>query len=360
MTVDLLPENADAIQTFLREKGWIAPLATIEKLAPAGEGNMNRTLRATLANNYSDGASSSTSASSTSRITLILKQSLPHVAKYPQIAAPRARLDVEAAFYQATAYSHSVQQYMPKMLQYHAEERIMCLEDLGSGADMTTAYQAGNGDRAFNGDHRVSLMKWLASLHSIQVTDVDRDSTFINMDMRVLNHQHIFDLPLTPDNGIDLDRFTSGLQKVADEYVGDTALREKAKNLGDIYLGKKVNTESNNVLLHGDFYPGSFLSNDETGAKVIDPEFAFFGPAEFDLGVFIAHCQFCGVGADGIEEALNAYTRPFDHKLSFAFAGIELIRRILGVAQLPLPADTALDIKEEWLKQGRIWIKDWD
>mmetsp|Transcript_6086 Transcript_6086/g.13269 ORF Transcript_6086/g.13269 Transcript_6086/m.13269 type:complete len:360 (-) Transcript_6086:60-1139(-) len=359
MAIDLLCENADAIQTFLREKGWIAPLATIERLTPAGEGNMNRTLRATLANNYSDVASSS-SASSTSRGKLILKQSLPYVAKYPQIAAPQTRLSVEAAFYKATAHSHSVQLYMPKMLQYNAEERIMCLEDLGSGADMTTAYQSGNGERPFNAEHRISLMKWLASLHSIQVTDVDRDCSFINMDMRVLNHQHIFDLPLTPDNGIELDGFTSGLQKVADEYVGDTALREKAKNLGDIYLGKKVNKESNNVLLHGDFYPGSFLSNDETGVKVIDPEFAFYGPAEFDLGVFIAHCQFCGVDTDEVEDALNAYTRPFDYKLSFAFAGIELIRRILGVAQLPLPADTTLDIKEEWLKQGRIWIKDWD
>ena len=352
--VDLLPDNVDAIQTFLRQKGWIGSSTSVSSLASAGEGNMNRTLRATLDN-----------TSEVSPTTLILKQSVPFVAKYPQIAAPQDRLDVEAAFYQVTSTAANVQRYMPKMIHYDQGTNIMCLEDLGGGADMTAGYKnasgsvGGGNNNVFNAEHRQTLMKWLSSLHSIDLSTSEKQDAFVNMEMRKLNATHIFDLPLAPDNGIDLDGFAPGLQKLAaGDYVGNTKLMDQSKRLGDIYLGKATNNSSN-CLLHGDYYPGSFLSNDETGVKIIDPEFAFYGPAEFDLGVFVAHCCFCGVSLDEIEKALASYDRPYNRKLTMAFAGIELLRRLLGVAQLPLPADTTLATKEQWLKKGKEWLLDW-
>ena len=355
--VDLIPDNIEAIQTFLREKGWIGSSTTVSSLAPAGEGNMNRTLRATL-DNIAGG----------SPTTLILKQSVPFVAKYPQIAAPQDRLDVEAAFYEVTATSANVQRYMPKMIHYDQGTNIMCLEDLGGGADMTAGYSnatsesaTGGNDDVFNAEHRQTLMKWLSSLHSIDLGTSGKQDAFVNMEMRKLNATHIFDLPLAKDNGINLDGFASGLQKVAvGDYVGNAKLIDQSKRLGDIYLGKKNRNSDANCLLHGDYYPGSFLSNDLTGVKIIDPEFAFRGPAEFDLGVFVAHCCFCGVNSDEIEKALASYDRPYNRKLAMAFAGVELLRRLLGVAQLPLPADTTLAMKEQWLKQGKEWLMDWD
>jgi len=349
---DLLPDNVEAIQTFLRDKGWIGPTSTVSSLAPAGEGNMNRTLRATL-DNAADG----------SPFTLILKQSVPFVAKYPQIAAPQNRLDVEAAFYEITAASADVQRYMPRMLHYDNETNIMCLEDLGDGADMTAGYSRTSDDKgdSFNVDHRETLMKWLASLHSVDLDTSGKRDAFTNMEMRKLNATHIFDLPLSKDNGIDLDGFTSGLQNVAaDDYVGNAKLIDRSKRLNDIYLGKTNSNADTYCLLHGDYYPGSFLSNDKTGVKIIDPEFAFRGPPEFDLGVFVAHCCFCGISLEEIDKALASYARLFDRKLALAFAGIELIRRLLGVAQLPLPGDTTLAMKEEWLKQGKEWLINWN
>lgn len=344
--VDLLPDNVEAIQAFLREKGWIGSTTTVSSLAPAGEGNMNRTLRATL-DNTAEG----------SPVTLILKQSVPFVAKYPQIAAPQDRLDVEASFYGIAAASADVQRYMPKMLHYDSESNIMCLEDLGDGADMTAGYSRTSD--VFNAQDRQALMKWLESLHCIELDNSGKRDAFANMEMRKLNATHIFDLPLAKDNGIDLDGFTSGLQKVAaDEYVGNANLIDQSKRLHDIYIGKTNSNAGTYCLLHGDFYPGSFLS--VSTVMIIDPEFAFWGPAEFDLGVFAAHCRFCGISLEEIDTAFSSYGRPFDRQLALAFAGIELIRRLLGVAQLPLPADTTLEMKEEWLKQGREWLMNWN
>ena len=62
--------------------------------------------------------------------------------------------------------------------------------------------------------------------------------------------------------------------------------------VGDIYL-----SDDGGVLLHGDYYPGSWLKTD-AGFRVIDPEFCFLGPPEFDLGVLAAHWIFCGGPTD--------------------------------------------------------------
>ena len=67
-------ENADAIEARLRALKWIDRVESIVELGPAGEGNMNRTLRANLGSR-----------------SIVLKQSVPFVAKYPDIPAPLER-----------------------------------------------------------------------------------------------------------------------------------------------------------------------------------------------------------------------------------------------------------------------------
>ena len=44
-------------------------------------------------------------------------------------------------------------------------------------------------------------------------------------------------------------------------------------------------------LLHGDLHTGSIFIN-QSGLKVIDPEFAFYGPAGYDIGNVLAHLYF--------------------------------------------------------------------
>jgi 5-methylthioribose kinase len=90
-------------------------------------------------------------------------------------------------------------------------------------------------------------------------------------------------------------------------------------------------------LLHGDFYPGSFLKTDK-GIKIIDPEFCFFGFAEFDLGVFIAHLKLSEQSQELIDLAYASYEKREDFNMNLLnqFVGIEILRRIIGLAQLPL------------------------
>lgn len=308
--LELTAGNAPAVEARLCALGWIAAADRITALGAAGEGNMNRTLRAQLGNR-----------------SLILKQSVPFVAKYPQIPAPAERIAVEAAFYAATASHSAIASRLPKVIGFDADNRLLALEDLGMAADFTHVYQRG-GETLI--PHIPALLSWLSALHAMPVLSADE---FDNRAMRELNHAHIFRIPFAADNGLDLDATTSGLAAIAADVAADTALTTRIERLGEIYLDAKP-TPSSNVLLHGDFYPGSWLRVG-SDVRIIDPEFTFVGAPEFDVGVFAAHLMFAGLDH---ATALAHYKprRGFSMPMALAFAGVEVMRRLLGVAQLPL------------------------
>ena len=292
------------VEKHLRALDWLAETEDVLSMEKAGEGNMNLVVRVV-----------------TRGRSFILKQSRPWVEKYPSIAAPGDRLLVEMAFYQAVSGHPSVMDRMPAILGVDEGSRSAVIEDLGIASDCTDLYDAGRIDPQ-------PLMRWLADLHGVEV-DATLRGRLRNREMRTLNHAHIFDLPMTGAHGMDLDEITPGLQALAEDFRAQAGLREIATQLGDVYLA------DGDVLLHGDFYPGSWLRT-EDGVKVIDPEFGFLGAPEFDLGVFTAHLNMSGYTRAECDQALGAYGRPFDRSLTDRFAGVEIMRRLLGVGQLPL------------------------
>ena len=87
--------------------------------------------------------------------------------------------------------------------------------------------------------------------------------------------------------------------------------------------------------------------------KVIDPEFCFFGPPEFDVGVMMAHLELAKQPPAIVERLFDMYHADgqFDRDLAARFSGVETMRRVIGVAQLPLVA--TLDEKRAWLDRSR-------
>lgn len=333
--LELLPENLPAIQSHLQGLGWIEPTTTLANPRPAGEGNMNRTLRLDC------------TGPAAARPSIILKQAVPFVAKYPDIPAPIERGAAEAAFYRATQHHSSLAARLPALLGVDQPNHLLAFEDLGQALDLSAAYSTPSIANKLPAIMPV-LLEWLSQLHAIAPPE-----KLINLCMRELNHTHIFDLPLQPDNGLELGE----LSDIATEFASDQELHAAATELGDVYVGKRSHS-SQPALLHGDFYPGSWLAElngSDPVIHVIDPEFTFVGPAEFDVGVCLAHLQFAGMSIAEARSSIAAY-RPqpqFDMALAEAFAGIEIIRRLLGVAQLPLSPETTATTKMSWLTTAR-------
>lgn len=319
-------QDSEGLTRWLRQRGWIQPDEAVTAVASAGAGNMNLTLRLAIGDR-----------------SVILKQSRPWVERYPQIAAPEVRALVEAAFYEAASHDEAVAGRMPRLLEVDAEDRVLLLEDLGTAADCTDVYAGaplGEGVRE-------ELLDWAGALHRLDAADAG--GRLRNHPMRALNHEHMFDLPLRP-GALNADDFEPGLEEHAAALRGDAAYVAAVRALGGRYL------EDGPSLLHGDFYPGSWLRTAD-GVRVIDPEFCFRGPPEFDLGVMFAHAVFAGATPDEEEAAIACgYAGPpgIDVALMRRFAGVELMRRLIGVAQLPLRAD--LQQRASWLGQSRRWV----
>ncbi|MDZ4699337.1 MAG: phosphotransferase [Rhodothermales bacterium] len=305
---------------FLTHAGWLNAGETVRRIVKAGEGNMNFVARV-----------------QTDRRSLVVKQSRPWVEKYPSIPAPEERILSEVTFYQAIQDQPRLAALMPRLLGVDAAHHAALFEDLGEAPDYTRLY---NGERAPCGELR-PLLRWLSTLHNAAFPETLRP-TLANRAMRSLNHLHLFDFPLRPDNGLDLDAITPGLQVVADRLKQNEVYDAAVHALGERYLA------DGDRLLHGDFYPGSWVHT-PAGPRIIDPEFAFFGPAEYDVGICLAHLAMAGYSEAERTVILMGYTpRPgFDRTLVARFAGMEIMRRLIGVAQLPL--SRTIDQKQELL-----------
>ncbi len=79
-----------------------------------------------------------------------------------------------------------------------------------------------------------------------------------------------------------LNRHTPGLEGIVARLRGDLSLKVAAQHL------KMAFTSRAETMLHGDLHTGSVMVTD-TEAKVIDPEFATYGPMGFDVGMLIAN-----------------------------------------------------------------------
>ena len=305
------------LQEYLQVNGWLSKDETIGSIEKPGEGNMNVVLRII-----------------TNKRSFILKQSRPYVQKYQQIEAPIDRIAVEHAFYEAIQ-SNALHAHIPKILGYDVSEHILLLEDLGDCEDMVALYQK----RDITPKELRKLIFILGLIHRTKPPIGFPE----NLEMRRLNHQHIFELPFLKDNGFSLDDIQPGLQELSTPYKKDPKLKAEIKKIGDRYLSK------GDTLIHGDYYPGSWMT-EANDLYVIDPEFGFIGFAEFDLGVMAAHLVMITGKKKYLNRIHSLYEGDFDKKLMAQIAGIEIMRRLIGLAQLPLKR--TIDEKKSLLKKA--------
>lgn len=309
------------LQKLLEDNNWLNPNEKINAVSKPGEGNMNVVLRI-----------------ETNQRSFILKQSRPFVQKYQQIEAPLNRIVVEYKFYKAIQEA-SITSHIPSILGFDPKNYLMQMEDLGQCEDMTFCYR----NRSIAQEILEKLINIAAAIHkTIPLKDFPE-----NMALRKLNHQHIFVLPFLEDNGFQLNDVQEGLKELSIPYKRDNAIKAVVNKLGDMYLSK------GNVLIHGDYYPGSWMQL-ENEVYIIDPEFSFIGFREFDLGVMTAHLILATMDPSSLKKVMQLYKSDANAGLVSQVAGVEIIRRLIGLAQLPLKR--SLSEKEDLLKLARKMI----
>ncbi len=316
--------NRIEIERYLLARGLVRHDGRPIAVERAGAGNMNLALRITPAAGR----------------PFIVKQGRPWVEKYPQIPAPFERTLVEAAFYAAVQTDARVAALMPAILHLDRDNHVLVLEDVAGAGDCASIYTAHTMPAA----DLHALLEWLGHLVAIKVPD-ERHGIFSNRAMRALNHEHMFRFPLDEANGLDLDGITPGLGAAARQLTRDRRYCAAVAALGNRYLADGA------TLVHGDYFPGSWLQA-PSGVRIIDPEFCFLGDPEFDCGILAAHLVIAQCDAVAVEmTTANARQRRLDLARVAGYAGVEIMRRLIGVAQLPL--SEGLDWKRALLERSR-------
>jgi 5-methylthioribose kinase len=151
---------------------------------------------------------------------------------------------------------------------------------------------------------------------------------------------------------------TPQLDGIVAELRADRDLKVEAQRL------KQMFTANAETLLHGDFHTGSVMVTVEE-TRVIDPEFAFYGPMAFDVGMLLANFWMSYFSQSGHEKAGHeengdrqgmrayllqvaidlwaAFRQEFSHLWRTERTGILYQRSLFEDRGDPLGAEQALD-----------------
>ncbi|WNR43403.1 S-methyl-5-thioribose kinase [Paenibacillus roseipurpureus] len=231
-----------------------------------GDGNLNLVFRITEA---ATGKS------------IILKQALPYakvVGESWPLTLDRARIESEALIIEEGL----VPDLVPHVYAYDAELALTVMEDLSDHVIMRRGLIEGNQYPLFAehiGRFLAHTLFFTSDLGKNQQEKKLQLGRFINPELCKITEDLIFD---DPYRDAETNNFEAAIRDAVEGLWADEELHLEVAILRNKFL------TGAQALLHGDLHTGSiFIKPDST--KVIDPEFAFYGPMGFDIGAVLAN-----------------------------------------------------------------------
>jgi len=290
---------------------------------------------------------------------LIFKQSVPYARVVgDDMPLPLDRVRVEAKVLEE--YAAIVPGSVPQVYLLDREMALVVIEDLSDLEVGRTALIQGTESESFAEDVGEFIAKTLFYTSDFYLNPEEkkvRSALLTNQGMRQLTEDLVFTRPFAFHES---NVFEPQLRQDVLFLSRDEALRLEVAKLKHAFMTKS------DALIHSDLHTGSiFVGPGKT--LVFDPEFAFYGPFGFDIGQFIANLFLNGLGTPAyldkrFQNALEtwyAFTNTFSslwrtesrepytavdgfltHLLretftdALGYAGCELIRRAIGIAQI--------------------------
>ena len=283
--------------------------------------------------------------------SIVLKYAPPYI----KVLGPDYPLSTKRLTYESRAldvYNQLVSGTVPTQYSFDAEAAVIAMEDLRDARVLRADLIAGTVDPVI----AEQIGRFMGVAHSSTYVDnIDTGTAqryrqqFANATMQSITADYVFTFPYTEH---ETNFWTLGLEPEVQRLKKDTDFLQQVAYLKQIFLTAQQG------VTHGDLHTGSVLLQDNT-AKVIDAEFAFYGPVGFDLGLYWANyflSYFSHQDTLNVQSALKtaivqtwrAYTAEFkmvDVELktrtlqnifpdAVGFAGLEMLRRLIGAAHV--------------------------
>jgi 5-methylthioribose kinase len=333
-----------------------------------------------------------------SKKALIVKQALPYakvVGESWPLTLDRARIESEALLKEAESVPHLV----PKVYYSDKHLAVTVMEDLSDHVILRKGLIEGNTFPCLAediGTFAANTAFYSSDFYLHPFKKKEQVKRFSNPELCKITEDLVFTDPFFDH---DTNNFPVELQSEVEKIWTDKELLREVAQLRFSFLTRAE------ILLHGDLHTGSiFVKEDST--KVIDPEFAFYGPAGFDLAHFFANLILNHLSQNAhakepfhrdsvqtylletIEKTWNTYTKTFSElwrekaldpfaktdgvlenflqntfQEAIGFAGCEVIRRTIGLAHVAdldsiEQREVELFYKKKTLQLGSYLIKN--
>ncbi|HSU79425.1 MAG TPA: S-methyl-5-thioribose kinase [Candidatus Angelobacter sp.] len=365
----------ETVEAFLKNKKLLAEDVTTSSVE-IGDGNLNYVFRV---------------KDTTTGNTLIVKQALPYakvVGESMPLTLDRARIERE--------YFEVIEKFtphlIPKIYAGDLDLAATVMEDLSDYEILRKELIDGKTFPHLGADigHYLAHNLFYTSDYGLDPQQKKKlVSQFINPELCKITEDLIFTDPFFDHESND---FVPALQPAVEELWADKEVKRLAAKL------KRQFVTDASALVHGDLHSGSIFINDSE-TRVIDPEFAYYGPFGFDIGLFFGNLLLNTLRSEVlgqhelieeaehvITETWNTFTATFKELWitnsvdpftqvegvledllaqilsdSAGFAGSEVIRRTIGLSHVAdldtLPEKEQLEAKIKALELGRRLIR---
>lgn len=290
--------SPEAIACYLASRNFLAPEERVLRVEPLGPTARNRILRVV-----------------TSERSIVMKQFRAWPALDRPAPGPEERFRAETQFYRSARIADCARTALPAVLHQDAQAGCIVFEDAGAALPLS--------GRVIPPDVARQLGWFLIALHhhsrSVPACAHYRNEQVVGWQM-----SRLFSGSPMRGLGVWLARWRERSPEV--RYAVEDAL-------GALERG-------GTSLVHGDYTPANWVQNGH-GPQVVDGEFSFFGPAEYDAGAYLAGLMTEAQPAATVSAAVEVVERGcfrYDARLVAAFAGVHLCDMLERGARGEAPA----------------------
>lgn len=226
--------------------------------------------------------------------SVIVKQALPYarvVGESWPLTVDRARIESEALRIQ---HQH-VPELVPEVYHFDQELALTVMENVGDHIIMRKGLIEGNRYPLFAKQIGKFLAHTLFYTSDLGANPFDKKAlvgTFLNPELCKITEDLVF---TDPYEDAPTNDFNPLIRKEVEAIWNNKPLKLEIVKLKFDFLTRAE------ALLHGDLHTGSIFIT-PTSLKVIDPEFAYYGPLGFDIGAVIANLLLNYAGQHGLQK----------------------------------------------------------
>lgn len=249
-------------------------------------------------------------------------------------------------------YAALTPQFIPRIYAYDDTMSVICMEDISYCGNLRKELMAGRPLPANFAENAASFLAdavfATSDLFLSPEEKKERVKAFINPELCAISETLVFSEPYC--NGKNRNRITPGNENFIQKTLyNDEALKAEVASLRETFMNKAE------ALIHGDLHTGSIFIGNTIGVpidtnashdknttsepctepcmKIIDPEFAFYGPIGYDLGNIIANLYCAWMCAAFTRKKFSA-ADAFDNFIERIAATIEALPQLFTAKAL--------------------------